>query len=426
MTVQQDDSSHAAEHHGFVDAVRGQPVAVWATAFAAVIAFMGIGLVDPILPEIAKQLYAGADQVTLLFAVYMGVQVMAMLITGYSSYRFGPKRTLIAGLVFIVIAAGVSATANGIGELIALRVAWGLGNALFMATALAFIIGSARGGQQGAILLYEAALGLGLAVGPLIGAVLGEWTWRAPFAGTAILMAIGAVLCATKLMKDGPATERPKVGISDPLRALKNRKLLVTGIGSAFYTAGFFTVIAWAPIVLDMRPIFLGLVFVGWGLCVAISGVTLAPRVVEALGERLGVIAAVGVFAVVMAVAAIGTASDMKPLVMAAIIVSGIPSGVLNTALTGMAMASGGEAPRSVSSAGYNFLRWMGAAASALLVAHLAEWFDSNAAPYWFAVGYCAVAVLAISMVGGTTKPEPAADTKRRLEEAALVGAEEL
>ncbi|MBA4026452.1 MAG: MFS transporter [Gordonia sp.] len=425
MTVQQADSQHAPEHQGFLDAVRGQPVAVWATAFAAVIAFMGIGLVDPILPEIAKQLDAGADKVTLLFAVYMGVQVLAMLITGYCSYRFGPKRTLIAGLVFIVVAAGVSATANGIGELIALRVAWGLGNALFMATALAFIIGSARGGQHGAILLYEAALGLGLAVGPLIGAILGEWTWRAPFGGTAILMAVGAILCATKLTKDGPSSERPRVGITDPLRALKNRKLLVTGIGSAFYTAGFFTVIAWAPIVLDMRPIYLGLVFVGWGLCVALSGVTLAPRVVEALGEKLGVISAVGVFAVVMAAAAIGTAGDNKALVMAAIIVSGIPSGVLNTALTGMAMAAG-SGPRSVSSAGYNFLRWMGAAVSALLVAHLAEWFGSNAAPYWFAVGYCAVAVLAISLVGGAPKPEPTAETERRLEEAALVGAEEL
>jgi hypothetical protein len=110
---------------------------------------------------------------------------------------------------------------------------------------------------------------------------------------------------------------------------------------------------------------------------------------------------------------------------MAAIIVSGIPSGVLNTALTGMAMAAG-SGPRSVSSAGYNFLRWMGAAVSALLVAHLAEWFGSNAAPYWFAVGYCAVAVLAISLVGGAPKPEPTAETERRLEEAALVGAEEL
>ncbi|HEY7486845.1 MAG TPA: hypothetical protein VH912_20465 [Streptosporangiaceae bacterium] len=32
-----------------------QPMSVWATAFAAVVAFMGIGLVDPILPAIATR-----------------------------------------------------------------------------------------------------------------------------------------------------------------------------------------------------------------------------------------------------------------------------------------------------------------------------------------------------------------------------------
>ena len=35
-----------------------QPKAVWATAGASVVAFMGIGLVDPILPSIAEGLDA--------------------------------------------------------------------------------------------------------------------------------------------------------------------------------------------------------------------------------------------------------------------------------------------------------------------------------------------------------------------------------
>src|SRR6185312_5786893 len=37
------------QHARLTDALRGQPKSVWVTAFAAVIAFMGIGLVDPIL-----------------------------------------------------------------------------------------------------------------------------------------------------------------------------------------------------------------------------------------------------------------------------------------------------------------------------------------------------------------------------------------
>lgn len=45
-----------------LDVFKGQPKAVWITAFAAVIAFMGIGLVDPILLSIAEALHAGPSR----------------------------------------------------------------------------------------------------------------------------------------------------------------------------------------------------------------------------------------------------------------------------------------------------------------------------------------------------------------------------
>ena len=109
------------------DVFKGQPKAVWITAFAAVIAFMGIGLVDPILLSIAEALKAGPEQVTLLFSSYLGVQVVAMLITGAFSARFGPKRTVVTGLVLIVVATVLCALAGSIGQLVALRAVWGLG-----------------------------------------------------------------------------------------------------------------------------------------------------------------------------------------------------------------------------------------------------------------------------------------------------------
>ena len=66
-----------------------QPRAVWAVAFACVIAFMGIGLVDPILKPIADQLDATPSQVSLLFTSYMAVMGVAMLLTGVISSRWG-------------------------------------------------------------------------------------------------------------------------------------------------------------------------------------------------------------------------------------------------------------------------------------------------------------------------------------------------
>jgi MFS transporter, ACDE family, multidrug resistance protein len=74
-----------------------QPKAVYAVAFACVVSFMGIGLVDPILPALSKQLKASPSSVELLFTSYLVVTAVAMLITGWVSSRIGGKRTLIAG-----------------------------------------------------------------------------------------------------------------------------------------------------------------------------------------------------------------------------------------------------------------------------------------------------------------------------------------
>ena len=176
--------------HGNAASPFRQPRAVWAVAFACVISFMGIGLVDPILPALSHQLHATPSQVTLLFTSYLVVTAVAMLVIGWVSSRIGAKRTLIAGLAIIVVFAALAGTAGSINGIVGFRAGWGLGNALFIATSLAVIVASASGGFAGAIILYETALGLGIAVGPLLGGVLGSISWRGPFFGVAVLMAI--------------------------------------------------------------------------------------------------------------------------------------------------------------------------------------------------------------------------------------------
>src|SRR5215208_6597558 len=117
-----------------------QPKAVWAVAFACVVAFMGIGLVDPILKPIADNLNASASQVSLMFTSYMAIMGVAMLVTGVVSSRIGPKRTLLSGLVLIVVFAALAGSSSSVSSVVAFRAGWGLGNALFVATALATIV----------------------------------------------------------------------------------------------------------------------------------------------------------------------------------------------------------------------------------------------------------------------------------------------
>ena len=98
-----------------------QPKTVWSVAFACVIAFMGIGLVDPILKPIADDLSATPSQVALLFTSYNGVMAVAMLITGFVSSRLGAKRTLLLGLAIIVVGAGLAGAQNVIPGIVAFR-----------------------------------------------------------------------------------------------------------------------------------------------------------------------------------------------------------------------------------------------------------------------------------------------------------------
>src|SRR4051794_29877003 len=142
---------------------------------------MGIGLVDPILKPIADQLGASPSQVSLLFTSYMAIMGVAMLVTGFVSSRIGAKRTLLAGLVLIIAFSALAGSSDSIGAIVGFRAGWGLGNALFIATALATIVASARGSVAQSVILFEAALGLGIAMGPIVGGQLGGISWRAPF-----------------------------------------------------------------------------------------------------------------------------------------------------------------------------------------------------------------------------------------------------
>ncbi len=170
-----------------------QTKTVWVVAFACVISFMGIGLVDPILKPIADSMDATPSQVSLLFTSYFAVTGVAMLATGWVSSRIGVKRTLLLGVALVIAGAALAGAQSSIDGIVAFRGVWGLGNALFISTALATIVSAAGGSVGQAVILYEAALGLGIAVGPLVGGVLGSIGWRYPFYGVAVLMLVALV-----------------------------------------------------------------------------------------------------------------------------------------------------------------------------------------------------------------------------------------
>ncbi|MGD1222412.1 MFS transporter [Streptomyces krungchingensis] len=354
--------------HGKTASPFRQPKAVWAVAFACVISFMGIGLVDPILPALAQSLHASPSQVSLLFSSYLIVTAVAMLIVGWFSSRFGAKRTLVIGLAVIVVFSALAGTSGSVNGIVGFRAGWGLGNALFIATSLAVIVASASGGFGGAIILYEAALGLGIAVGPLLGGELGAISWRGPFFGVAVLMAI-ALVATLAFVPSLPKPERRTSPVA-PLKALRHRGLLTMGIMALLYNWGFFTMLGYAPYPMELSAHELGLVFTGWGLLVAAFSVFFAPRLQARFGTAPVLYANLLGLSVVMAVIAAGVSNPT--VVIVAVIVSGAFIGINNT-LTTQAVMLVAPVERPVASSSYGFLRFIGGGLAPYVAGKLAD-----------------------------------------------------
>ena len=345
----------SSTHAGSVASPFRQPKAVFAVAFACVVSFMGIGLVDPILPAISHELHASPSEVTLLFTSYLVVTAVAMLITNWVSSRIGAKKTLIAGLILIVLFSAAAGASPSINAIIGFRAGWGVGNALFIATSLAVIVASASGGFAGAIVLYETALGVGIAIGPLLGGTLGEISWRGPFYGVAGLMSIA--LIATIVLVEPLPKPAHTTALSAPLRALKHRGLLTMSLTALCYNWAFFTVLGYAPFPMGLSPIKLGLVFTGWGILVAICAVFAAPWLQASLGIAKTMYANLAAFAVVVLVIAIWTTDNA--VLIPAVIISGIFIGVNNT-ITTQAVMTVSPVEKPVASAAYGFVRFIG------------------------------------------------------------------
>jgi predicted MFS family arabinose efflux permease len=322
----------------------------------------------------------------------MAVMGAAMLITGVVSSRIGAKRTLLSGLVLIIAFAALAGSSNSVGAVIGFRAGWGLGNALFVATALSTIVSAASGSVARAIILFEAALGLGIASGPLVGGLLGEHSWRGPFYGVSTLMAIALVATIFFLPPTPPSGRR--TSLADPFRALKHKPLLLLAITAIFYNIGFFTILAAGPFALPSAGILqIGWIFFGWGVLLAITSVGVAPILQRRFGTMPSMVGALALFTLDLAMMAVLTTHTVAVIV--GIILAGAFIGVNNTLITEAVMKSA-PVERPVASAAYSFVRFIGGAFGPYAALKLGETVNAHA-PFWFGATAAGIAVVVVA-----------------------------
>lgn len=359
--------------------------AIYATALTAFFAIAGIAVVDPILPVIGEAIGASTWQIELLFTAYIAVMAAGMIPAVLATGRFGYKKILVAGVSLVAVAAVLAALSTTIGQLAALRGLWGLGNAMFFATAMVLLVSLAND-REWVVALFETCVGLGFAVGPLLGGLLGGISWRVPFLACGVFMVVALLVSVTRL-KD-PVEKPAPLRVGQVFRLFRKPGFLALSAVTAAYNFCFFVVLGYTPVFLGLDVIPLGLVFTAWGVGLAVGILVVGHRLAHRVGavQTLG-IAILGVLvALVLLALDLGTAASIAVLVLA-----GVCMGIANANLTDLSLALG-DPDRRVTTGAFNLVRW-GFAAPAPVIAGLLHPV-SPTAPFWVGAGVLVVGVV--------------------------------
>ncbi|QAY61984.1 MFS transporter [Xylanimonas allomyrinae] len=366
--------------------------AIYATALTAFFAIAGIGVVDPILPVIGQEIGASTWQIELLFTAYIAVMAIFMIPVTISTGRFGYKKVLAAGVSLVAVAAILASLAGSIGSLALLRGLWGLGNSMFFVTAMVLLISLARD-REWVVELYETCLGLGFALGPLIGGLLGQISWRVPFFACGVFMIGALVISLTKL--SDPAERPAPLTVRRAFAAFKRPAFVIVSIVVATYNFVFFTVLGFGPVALGLGIVPLGLVFTGWGVGLAFGILVIGHR----LAVRIGAVRTVGAAFVVLLLTLVGLAlSPATWFSVVMLVVAGLCMGVTNANVTDLALATG-DPDRRITTGAFNLVRW-GFAAPAPVVSGLLGEHVGLSSPFWVAAVVLGLGIAVLAVFG--------------------------
>ncbi|MEY9094715.1 MFS transporter [Paenibacillus sp. RC84] len=372
--------------------IKKQTRARYVTVFATFLAFMGIGVVDPILPIIAEKIGANPAQIELLFTAYILTMAIMMIPSGLAATRFGDKKMMVAGLAVVTVFAFLCGASGGITELALFRAGWGFGNSMFFATAMTLLIALTPSANT-AVGMYEAAIGLGMAGGPLVGGLLGGISWRLPFIATGCFVLIAFLLVLFMIQEPEKKSVRKAAGFKELLHLATHKPFLRVAGSSMFYYYGFFVVLAYSPLMLHMSAIQLGLVFFGWGLMLAYGSAKLAHNLEERFKPSQIIPWSLGAFCLILLLLFLVHTLWLQILL---IIVIGLFCGLNNALFTSHVMEVS-PFERSVTSGAYNFVRWLGAAIAPVLSGYIAHHLSAQL-PFAVAAGLALIAVIAMSV----------------------------
>ncbi|MBU1057886.1 MAG: MFS transporter [Proteobacteria bacterium] len=160
------------------------------------IALLGIGIIVPVMPVFATDLGASGFGLGLIIAAFSISRGLLQPIVGTLSDRWGRKRFLVSGLFVYTLIGLILPQAASVGNLILIRALHGVGSAMIVPVAMAYMGDMAEEGKEGqAMSMLNIAIFCGIGTGPLLGGIFTDfWGMESAFYAMAALSALALIL----------------------------------------------------------------------------------------------------------------------------------------------------------------------------------------------------------------------------------------
>lgn len=159
------------------------------------IAFIGIGLVIPVMPTLMNELHISGTVVGYMTAAFALTQLIVSPFSGKAADKFGRKIMIVIGLFIFSLSELLFAVGTSVELLFVSRIFGGMSAAFIMPAVTAFIVDSTTlKGRTKALGYMSAAIGTGFIIGPGIGGFLAEYGTRVPFFAAATMALIAAII----------------------------------------------------------------------------------------------------------------------------------------------------------------------------------------------------------------------------------------
>lgn len=175
------------------------------------IAFLGIGLIIPVLPTIMNELQISGTVVGYLTAAFALTSLVVSPIAGRFADKYGRKIMIILGLATFAVSELLFGLGKTLEVLFISRILGGISGAFIMPAVMAYIADITTVDTRPKALGYmSAAISTGFIIGPGVGGFLAEIGTRVPFFSAAVLGAVATVL-SILFLKEPERTEQPEI-----------------------------------------------------------------------------------------------------------------------------------------------------------------------------------------------------------------------